>query len=62
MIFAKDGDINIDGNVKEILQDWCILTDAIFKKAFSEKEYKEKLRDTTEFIIEQSQEFDRMKG
>ena len=60
MIFVKDGVINVDGNKHNILKEWCILTDSIFKKAFADK-YAEKLRQTTEFIIEQSEELNKMK-
>lgn len=60
MIFAKDGNIQIDGTEESVMQDWCILTDALFKQMFKEY-YAEKLSEVVEFILENSDEFDKMK-
>ena len=42
------------------MQDWCILTDALFKQVFKEH-YAEKLSQMVEFILENSDELDKMK-
>ena len=61
MIFAKDGDINVDGIQEVVLEEWCLLSDSIFKSIFKD-EYADKMRETVEFIIENSNELDKMKG
>jgi len=57
MIFAKDGDLNIDGTQHQVIKDWCYLTDEIFRRLFDNKEERfKKMRDAIEFVIESHDE------
>lgn len=55
MIYAKDGHIDVNGNMDEVLEDWCLLTHSIFLKSFGE-ESNEKMKEFVNFIIENQEE------
>ena len=63
MIFAKDGEIRVDGSIVDIISDWAFLTNELFIKVAekSDKTKEEIMRETIEYIIENQDELEKAK-